>query len=186
MTAARKTADRDPSINWPTPERQAMGGFAEARTYEFEPDAEGRPTRRPIRTIRAADATAAARLAKYSLTPSQIMAASMFERDHETGRLEPKLTANMEGQGGGKRGDLGSAVMDARDRKQSALMALRVAGPIVVQVVEEIVLNAATMSAVAGRRTPHKKAGMLWANLALGVGLTMLEGHYRSAGRMTG
>ncbi len=172
----------------PTPERQGRGQLTETRTYEFEPDEAGRPVRRTTRTLRDLDATAAGRLAKAGLTRGQIVAAALFERDHETARLEPSLTVNLAatgGGGGGRQADaLPAAVLDARNRQHAALTALRAAGPTVVGVVEEVVLAGVTVTAVGADRHADRRAAKAWAGLALEVGLTLLEGHYRTVGRI--
>jgi hypothetical protein len=188
-TIARKPKAKapDPTIAWPTRERQRKGDFVEARTFEFEPDEAGRLIRKPVRTIRANYASVTTRLAKYDmLRPSQILAASMFERDHETGRLEPKVTVNLMGIGGGGGEGVAETVLDARDRKHHALNALRIAGPDVVRVVEDIVLNSASLTAVGLTQRANRSAALAWANLALDVGLNLLEAHYRTTGRLTG
>jgi hypothetical protein len=171
----------------PTPERQGRGQLAETRTYEFEPDEAGRLVRHATRTLRDLNATAAGRLAKSNLTRGQIMAAALFERDHETARLEPSLTVNLAatGGGGGRQADtLPAAVLDARNRQHAALSALRAAGPTVVGVVEEVVLAGLAVTAVGAERHADRRAAKAWAGLALEVGLTLLEGHYRALGRM--
>jgi hypothetical protein len=76
--------------------------------------------------------------------------------------------------------------MDARNRKQGALTALRSGGVDVLRVVEGVVLNAASLTAIGQARSPHKKAALAWAGLALEIGLHLLEAHYRSSGRLTG
>jgi hypothetical protein len=172
----------------PTPERQGRGQLTETRTYEFEPDEAGRLVRRATRTLRDLNATAAGRLAKAGLTRGQIMAAALFERDHETARLEPSLTVNLAvtGGGGGRRqaDALPAAVLDARDRQYAALSALRGAGPTVVAVVEAVVLAGVAVTAVGAEHHADRRAAKAWAGLALEVGLTLLEGHYRRMGRM--
>ncbi len=77
------------------------------------------------------NATAAGRLAKTGLTQGQVVAAALFERDHETARLEPSLTVNLAATGGEARqaDALPAAVLDARNRQHAALSALRAAGP---------------------------------------------------------
>jgi hypothetical protein len=172
----------------PTPERQKHGRLTEARTYEFESDEAGRLERRTVNTLRDLNAVAASRLAKAGLTSGQLMAATLFERDHETGRLEPSLTVNLAAVGGGSGGrvvdDLPAAVLDARTRCHAALTALRAAGPTVVQVIEEVVLNGVAVTAVGAERHTDRRAAKAWAILALEVGLTLLESHYRTVGRM--
>jgi hypothetical protein len=172
----------------PTTERQKRGNLVEARTYEFEPGETGRSERRTALTLRDLNATASSRLAKAGLTASQLMAASLFERDHETGRIEPRLTVNLAAVSGGSSGhtadDMPVAVLDARARCHAALTTLRAAGPNVVTVVETVVLSGAAVTAVGAERHTDRRAAKAWALLALEVGLTLLEGHYRAVGRM--
>lgn len=186
MSGRKVSPQPDPSIAWPTQERQRKGGFDEARTYEFEPDEDGRLARKPVRTIRAADATAAGRLAKFGLTPGQVMAAVMFERDWEASRLEQKMTANLLGSGGSQRVEVPDVVFDARDRLHHGRNALRLAGEDVVRVVEDVVLMAASLTAAGAVRSAQASAGRLWAAALLSAGLSLLEAHYRANGRMAG
>ena len=170
----------------PTPERQSRGQLTETRTYEFEPDEAGRLARRATRTLCDLNATAVGRLAKSDLTRGQIVAAALFERDHETARLESGLTVNLAATGGGvrKADALPAAVLDARNRQYAALSALRAAGPTVVGVVEEVVLAGMAVTAVGAQRHTDRRAAKAWAGLALEVGLNLLEGHYRAVGRI--
>jgi hypothetical protein len=172
----------------PTPERQGHGRFTQVSTYEFEPDEAGRLVRRATRALRDVNATTAGRLAKTGLSRGQIIAAVLFERDHETARLEPGLTVNLAAVGGGsgpRQADaLPAAALDARARQHAALTALRAAGPTVVGVIEAIVLTGAPVTTVGSEHHADRRAAKAWAMLALEVGLTLLEGHYRTVGRL--
>lgn len=169
----------------PTPERLAHGAFGEARTYEFDPQAPGAP-RRLARTVRDLNATAAQRLGRLSgLAPAQVMAAALFERDHETARLEPRLTVNLAAVGGGGlRAEPSMAAMRARDRVHAARAALRLAGPDVVRVVEEVVLSGEPLTGVGESRYANRQTARVWATTALVAGLCLLEAHYREDGRI--
>lgn len=174
---------RETAIEGPTPERRRRGSFAHATTYER--DAEGE--RKPARAVRDLNASAAKRLARCrELTAAQVMAAVLFERDHETARLEPRVTANLLSSGAAKRVSLSDAVVQARDRKHHALNALRLGGPDVVRVVEDVVLNSVTVTDVGKMRHRNKDSALAWAGMALSAGLHMLEAHYRASGRIAG
>jgi hypothetical protein len=182
--AKRSKPKQEPGIVWPTHERMAMSGFVEARTFEFEPANEGSAVRKPIRTIRDLNATAAGRLSKLGLNRQQLMAANLFEQDHETARLEPRMTANMTG-GGGRVEDMANRVLEARDKKHNAMNALRLAGPTAVRVVEDVVLNSITVTTVGGVFHANRMAAKAWAQMALEIGLNLLAAHYVARGRMT-
>lgn len=186
----KKTAKARPAIRIappsdPTPERKAKGPLGEARTFEFDPEAPGH-ARRPARTVRDLNATAAQRLGRLSgLTPAQVLAGGLYERDHETSRLEPRLTVNLAAVGGaGVRAEPGAAAMAARDRVHAALTALRSAGPDVVRVVEAVVLGGETLTGVGEARYANRQTARVWATTALVAGLSVLEAHYRERGRM--
>jgi hypothetical protein len=182
--AIRPTTKIAPSMT-PTPERVAKGPLGEARTYEFDPEAPGL-SRRPARTVRDLNATAAQRLARLSaLTPAQVLAGGLYERDHETARLEPHLTVNLAAVGGaGVRAEPGAAQLAARDRVHAALTALRCAGPDVVRVVEAVVLGGQTLTGVGEARYANRQTARVWATTALVAGLSLLEAHYREKGRI--
>jgi hypothetical protein len=181
-----KAKPQDPTIAWPTRERQRMGDFTEARTFEFEPDEGGRLSRKAVRTIRDRNASAAGRLAGKHLSQGQLMAAITFEKDYETSCLSAKVTANLMGSGGGALSDMPALVLSARDRVHYAREALRLGGEDIVRVVEDIVLDGSGITAVGLARKANKAAGLAWANLALETGLNLLQAHYRANGRMTG
>lgn len=176
---------RDTGVVGPTPERARRGDFRPATTYER--DSEG--ARVPVRTIRDANASVAKRLSRCNFTAGQIMAATLFERDHEAANLDPRVTINLLGAGGG-RAEISEAtakrLLDARDRKHHALNALRLGGPDVMRVVEDVVLNANTVVQVGKTRHRNPNAASAWAGTALGIGLHMLEAHYRADGRIAG
>ena len=173
-----------PTTN-PTPERQAKGPLGEARTYEFDPEAPGH-VRRSARTLRDLNATAAQRLSRLSgLTPAQVLAGGLYERDHETARLEPRLTVNLASVGGaGVSAEPGAAQLAARNRVHAALTALRAAGPDVVRVVEAVVLGGQTLTGVGEARYANRQTARVWAITALVAGLSLLEAHYRGTGRI--
>lgn len=177
---------RDPSIAWPTAERQRQGAFTEARTYEFDPDEPGDAPRRTVRTIRDLNANVATRLAKSGLTPDQLMAAVLYERDHEIARLEPRLTVNLRAVGGGGRpsDDLPGRVQDARDREHQARAVLRLAGPELVALVDAIVLTGLAVTTVKSERDTDRRAAKARTMAALEIGLNLLAAHYRATGRM--
>ena len=189
---ARKTRSpvtrRDPSIAWPTEERRRQGAFVEARTYEFDPDDQGRTSvRRTVRTLRDLNANAATRLAKCGLTPDQLTGAVLYERDHETARLEPKLTVNLGAIGGGGRpaDDLPERVQDARNREHQARGALRLAGPDLVALVDAIVLTGLAVTTVRSAKDTDRRAAKARTMTSLEIGLNLLCAHYRATGRLT-
>ena len=182
----RQSMPASPS-DGPTPERRAKGDFAEARTYEFEAPDDGAPARRIVRTVRDLNAGAATRLRRLDLTPGQRMAAVLFERDHELARLGPRMTADLGRIGRGGPGDgVRLSVLEARDRRQVALSALRMAGGDTVRLVEAVVLNGVSVTGASAGQTryAHKAAAIAWAGTTLSIGLTLLEGHYRASGRL--
>jgi hypothetical protein len=188
MKAAKARAapkSRDPDRAWPTAEREAKGAFIEVHTYEFDPE-EGGGARRAGRTIRDLNATVVTRLAKTGLSSEQLMAAVLYERDHEMARLEPKLTVNLRAIGGGSppRDDLPSRVRDARDREHRAKGHLRQAGPDLVAVIDAIVLTGLAITAVRSTRDIDRRAAKARTMTALEIGLNLLAAHYRSAGRI--
>lgn len=186
IKAAQPPAQPDPAA--PTPERRLRGWLAEDRTWEFEPAEPGQPARRvAAKPLRDLNANAARRLSRCpGLTPGQILAGGLFERDHEVARLEPRMTANLSGTGGsrGLTDELPLRVLEARDRKQAALSILRLGGPEVVRVVESVVLDGVTVTDTGQARYANRSAAKAWVSLALNVGLTLLESHYRLTKRM--
>jgi hypothetical protein len=184
----RIAATPAPDLATPTAERTRQGRLEQAQTYEFDPgDRSERITARPLRDL---NASAAKRLARCpGLTSSQIVAGGLFERDHEVGRLEPRMTANLSAAGGGGRAgadEMPLKVLEARDRKHAALEALRAGGAEVRSVVEAVVLNGVTVTETGQSRYANRSAAKAWVSLALTVGLSLLEGHYRTVGRMAG
>jgi hypothetical protein len=170
----------------PTPERWKRSQLVPTVTYET--DADG--GRRPVKTLRNANASVTKRLDRCkSLTAGQLMAASLFERDHEAANLDPRMTINLLGAGGGRAAmseEAAKRLLAARDRKHHALNALRLGGPDVVRVIEDVVLNASTVVEVGKARHANKDKALAWAGTALGIGLHLLESHYRAEGRMAG
>jgi hypothetical protein len=183
--AKARSAVRTASTNAPTPERVAKGALGEARTFEFDPEAPGL-SRRPARTVRDLNATAAQRLSRLSgLAPAQVLAGGLYERDCETARLEPRLTVNLAAVGGaGVRAEPGARELAAKDRTHAALTALRAAGPDVVRVVEAVVLGGQTLTGVGEARYANRQTARVWATTALVAGLSLLEAHYRERGRI--
>jgi hypothetical protein len=177
---------RDPSIAWPTAERERHGVLADVRTYEFDPDEAGGASRRMVRAIRDLNANAATRLAKSGLTPDQLMAAVLYERDHETARLEPKLTVNLRAIGGGGRpnDDLPTRVQDARDREHQARGVLRSGGADLVALIDAIVLTGLAVTVVRSDKDTDRRAAKARTMATLEIGLNLLAAHYRVTGRM--
>jgi hypothetical protein len=178
---------RDPSIAWPTAERQRQGAFVEARTYEFDPaEPGGASVRRTVRTLRDLNANVATRLAKCGLTQDQLTAAVLYERDHETARLEPRLTVNLRAIGGGGplSDDLPERVQDARNREYQARGALHLAGPDLVALVDAILLTGIAVTTVRSARDADRRAAKARTMTTLEIGLNLLCAHYRATGRI--
>ena len=178
---------RDPSIAWPTAERQRHGAFVDTRTYEFDPDEPGGATvRRTVRTLRDLNANAATRLAKCDLSQDQLAAAVLYERDHETARLEPRLTVNLRAIGGGgpPSDDLPERVQDARNRQHQARGILRLAGVDLAALVDAIVLDGLAVTAVRSSRDTDRRAAKARTVTTLEIGLNLLSSHYRAKGRL--
>lgn len=185
--AKASVPSQDPSAVCPTAERQSHGDFIETRTYEFDPqDREGTGERRTARTLRDLNANAATRLAKCGLAAEQLAAAVLYERDHETARLEPRLTVNLRAIGGGGpvSDDLPERVQDARNREHRARGILRLAGADLVAVIDAIVLTGLAVTTVRSVRDVDRRAAKARTMATLEIGLNLLCAHYRATGRL--
>lgn len=123
------------------------------------------------------------RLGRYrSLETQHISAGVRFSTDFEKAGLEPRLTANLLGTGGGS-GDAWAAglsleVMRARDRVHSAVKALWAGGADVVHTVEGVVLNGESATVAASGTYTDKPRASAHVAATLKVGLNLLDQHY--------
>jgi hypothetical protein len=192
-TPAEVRTRRDDGVGVPTasltPERLAKRDvhievIAEAAPFspagDWTGDAKGEYPRMVVigHAARADNATAAERLKRFrDLTAGQIEAGARFELDWQQAALEPRVTANLNSNGGG-RGiiDLGQNVLDARGRLYLARMALNDCGLETVRVVDAVVLEGlAATDIMAGCR---KAEALTRVRAHLSLGLEGLARHY--------
>ena len=109
----------------------------------------------------------------------QISAAVRFEKEWELSGLEPRVTANLEGSGGGRGSSIADPCLDAKNRVHRAREVLRSAGENVVATVESVVLNGENLQS-AGIRVyaDHHRHNAQIVTL-LRVGLNLLAAHYK-------
>lgn len=180
----------------PTPQRLSRGKFehADITATVFERDDTGdrREGRKVIMGRQYTDSLAKVETRLWrikGLCLEQINAGVKFDEDWRAAGLEPRLTANLGGVGGGGRATplagegwaagLGPATITARTAVHHALAALRLGGDEVVRVTEAVILGAESPAAAGWIK--YRDEGRANAHVAacLSVGLNLLAAHYK-------
>ena len=185
----------------PTRERARRGDIATVELVEtvLAPsdrdetgDRAGGRTRRVLMGVVTRDfnAYARTRLARYDrLSEEQIEAGGMLEDDYERGGLSPRVTANLQGAGGGGAVNLADGVLAARTRFHQALRILDAvdahgATPTVKSVVEAVVLHGSRVEDAGAGRYKDRPRTLVFGKSMLEFGLNLLAAHYRNCGRL--
>lgn len=140
--------------------------------------------------LRDREAKAKVRLQKFrDLKPEQIAAGVRFETDWETSGLEPRMTANLMGVGGGSGASPGAldgwgarlsdTVIKARNSVHLAVQALRLGGEEVSRVVEAIVLRGESSGLAGSSRYADAARANAHVAACLAAGLNLLAMHYK-------
>lgn len=128
-----------------------------------------------------------------ALTGAQINAGVRLATDWERAALEPHMTANLTGSGGGRRplptasdgwaAGLSLDVMRARDEVHYAIQALCLGGQDCAGVVSAIVLRAESATVAASGVYADKPRASAYVATMLGIGLNLLAQHYKLRSR---
>jgi hypothetical protein len=169
----------------PTDERAERGDLVLERVVGYAVQGD-RPGRQPPRrvtmgyAIRDRSSEARTRLKRFGrFSSEQIDAGVHLEKDWETARLEPRMSANLMRAGAGIAGSVTDAAIDARNHVHAAVSALRLGGEEVVRVVEAVVLQGVTTTEAGSARYADKGRGIAHVTALLEVGLNLLATHYR-------
>lgn len=170
----------------PTPQRLARGKFEHTDITQtvFERDATGdrKEGRKHLMGRQYTDSLqdVETRLWRIKgLCLDQINAGVTFDAEWRESGLEPRLTANLLGVGGGKPKGPSDTAGKARIKVHEALKALRLGGDEVVRVTEAVILGAESPGSAGWKAYEDKGRAIAHANACLNVGLNLLAAHYK-------